>query len=327
MASFRYEVWFNVIHQDIPKNYIFGPVRSRRLGFSLGVDIIPYKTCSLDCPYCQLGRTTEKTVERSSYGDADAIIAELSQALKGQQKIDYITLSGSGEPTLSSRLGAMLSRIKGLTAIPVAVLTNSTLLHIESVRDELNAADLVVPSLDAVSEDIFRVVNQPHPLITVSKILSGLKDFREMFRGQLWLEIMLLKGVNDSTEEIEKIKKAIAPIAFDRVQLNTPVRPAWDSSINPLSPPELDRIREQIGASCEVVAGSEIKQHGIESDIDERIVNLIRRRPLNLPEIADSLGMPPVMVSKHLANLEEQGRVTVRHYGSELFYRPTRRPG
>jgi len=305
-------------------NYIFGPVRSRRLGFSLGVDIIPYKTCSLDCPYCQLGRTTEKTIERSPHGNADAIIAELSHALKVQQKIDYITLSGSGEPTLSLNLGSILRRIKELTAIPVAVLTNGTLLHHESVREELLPADLVVPSLDAVSEEIFRVVNQPHPLITVSHMLSGLKQFRKMFGGQLWLEIMLLQGVNDSPEEIERIKEAISPIAFDRVQLNTPVRPAWDSSITALSAPELDRIRERIGAKCEVIAGTREKQRGIDRDIQERIVSVIRRRPLNLPEIVDSLGIPPAMVSKHLAELEEQGRVTARHYGSELFYQLTR---
>lgn len=310
--------------QDIPKNYIFGPVRSRRLGFSLGVDLVPYKTCSLDCPYCQLGRTTVKTIERSPYGDADAIIAELSQVLQGQEKIDYITMSGSGEPTLSSHLGSIIRRVKGITSIPVAVITNGTLLHRESVREELRAADLVVPSLDAVSEEIFRVVNQPHPGITVSHMLTGLTQFRKDFDGQLWLEIMLLKGFNDSPEEIERIREAIAPIAFDRVQLNTPVRPVWDTGIKPLSPPELDRIRERMGANCEVIAGVRETQRGIESDIEERIVRVIRRRPLNLPEIVDSLGIPPAMVSKHLAHLEEQGRVTARHYGSELFYQLTR---
>jgi len=110
-------------------NHIFGPVRSRRLGFSLGVDLVPYKTCSLDCPYCQLGRTTKKTIDRSPYGDADAIIAELSQVLQGQEKIDYITMSGSGEPTLSTHLGSIIRRVKGITSIPVAVITNGTLLH------------------------------------------------------------------------------------------------------------------------------------------------------------------------------------------------------
>jgi wyosine [tRNA(Phe)-imidazoG37] synthetase (radical SAM superfamily) len=288
------------------------------------VDVIPYKICSLDCPYCQLGRTTVKTIERSPYGDADAIIAELSQVLREKQKIDYITLSGSGEPTLSSNLGAIIRRIKEITQIPVAVLTNGTLLYREGVREELSAADLVVPSLDAVSEDMFQLVNRPHPLVTVPHMLSGLEQFRNMFGGQLWLEIMLLKGVNDSAEEIEKIKKAIAPIAFDRVQLNTPVRPAWDGSITPLSSSELDGIRARIGAPCEVIAGTRQKQRGVASDIEERIVRVIQRRPLNLPDIADALGIPPAKVSKHLAHLEAQGRVSARRYGSELFYQLAR---
>jgi wyosine [tRNA(Phe)-imidazoG37] synthetase (radical SAM superfamily) len=271
-----------------------------------------------------LGRTTKKTIDRSPYGDADAIIAELSQLLQGQEKIDYITMSGSGEPTLSSQLGEIIRRVKGITSIPVAVITNGTLLHHESVREELRAADLVVPSLDAVSEEIFRVVNQPHPGITVSHMLAGLTQFRKDFDGQLWLEIMLLKGVNDSPEEIERIREAIAPIAFDRVQLNTPVRPAWDTGITPLTAPELDRIRERMGANCEVIAGVRETQRGVESDIEERIVSIIRRRPLNLPEIVDSLGIPAAMISKHLAHLEEQGRVTARPYGSELFYQLAR---
>ncbi len=308
----------------MPNHYIFGPVRSRRLGFSLGVDIIPYKVCSLDCPYCQLGRTTVKTIERSPYADTDAIIAELGQVLQEQRKIDYLTLAGSGEPTLASNLGAIIRRIKEITNIPVAVLTNGTLLHLEEVREELSAADLVVPSLDAVSEDVFRMANRPHPLLTVQQMLSGLGQFRAMFHGQLWLEIMLLKGVNDGAEEIEKIKKAIAPIAFDRVQLNTPVRPPRDSGIAPLSAPELERIREWIGAPCEVVAGTRQKQCAAGSGIDERIIGMIRRRPLNLPDIADSLGMPPAMVSKLLAHLEEQGRIATHRYGGELFYQTTR---
>lgn len=307
-------------HQDRPKNYIFGPVRSRRLGFSLGVDLVPYKTCSLDCPYCQLGRTVHKTIERSPFGDADAIIAELEDALKGKLNIDYITLSGSGEPTLSTHLGSILRRIKDSTSIPVAVLTNGTLLYRDSVREELKAADLVVPSLDAVSEEIFKVVNRPHPGITVSQMLSGLTQLRKEFDGQLWLEIMLLKGVNDSPAELERIREAIAPIGLDRVQLNTPVRPAWDSTIRPLSPSELERVRELMGANCEVIAGVREKQRGVASDIEHRIIGVIRRRPLTLEELVDCVGIPAVVISKHLAQLIEQGRVVAQRYGDELFY-------
>ena len=306
------------------KNYIFGPLRSRRLGFSLGVDLVPYKTCSLDCPYCQLGRTTHKSIERCPYGSPDAIIAQLSHVLEEKQKIDYITLSGSGEPTLSSHLGTIISRIKELTAIPLAVLTNGTLLHQEAVRDELSLADVVVPSLDAVTEKVFRAVNQPHPLLTASQMLSGLEHFRKVYTGQLWLEIMLVKGINDGRDELERISEVVSSIAFDKVQLNTPVRPAADKTVEPLTAAELERIRDHMGSGCEVIAGSREKQHGVESGIEERIMTVLSRRPLNLPEIADSLGIPPGRVTKHLCHLEGQGRITSRHYGSELYYQAKR---
>lgn len=314
----------NMKTQDIPKNYIFGPVRSRRLGFSLGVDLVPYKTCSLDCPYCQLGRTTHLSIDRCPYGSVDAMIAELRDALEEHRKVDHITLSGSGEPTLSSHLGSVIRRIKELTAIPVAVLTNGTLLHQQGVRDELSLADLVVPSLDAVSGEVFRAVNKPHPLLEVAQMLSGLEQLRKEYKGQLWLEIMLVKGINDSGEEVARIGEFVSSISFDRVQLNTPVRPAADRTISPLTAAELEQIRDGIGGVCEVIAGSREKQYGVESDIEDRIVAVLSRRPLNLPEIADSLGLPPARVSKNLNHLEELGRITVRHYGSELYYEVAR---
>lgn len=286
----------------------------------MGVDMVPYKTCSLDCPYCQLGRTTRTSIERCPYGSADAMIAELSHVLEENQKIDYITLSGSGEPTLSSHLGTVISRIKELTVIPVAVLTNGTLLHQEAVRDELSLADVVVPSLDAVSEAVFRAVNQPHPLLTASQMLSGLEQFRKVYTGQLWLEIMLVKGINDGRDELERISEVVSSLAFDKVQLNTPVRPAADRTVKPLTAAELERIRDHMGSRCEVIAGSREKQRGVGSGVEERIMTVLSRRPLNLPEIADALGIPPARVNMHLRRLEEQHRIAERHYGSELYY-------
>ncbi|MBW1824631.1 MAG: radical SAM protein [Deltaproteobacteria bacterium] len=150
-------------------NYVFGPVLSRRLGFSLGVDLVPFKTCSLDCIYCQLGKTTHKTIERQAYVSPDSVISEVKEVLKQNQKIDYITFSGSGEPTLNLHLGKIITRVKEITDIPVAVLTNGTLLHLESVRDELMTADLVVPSLDTVSQELFCEINRPHPTLDVLK--------------------------------------------------------------------------------------------------------------------------------------------------------------
>ena len=300
--------------------HIFGPVLSRRLGFSLGVDLVPFKTCSLDCIYCQAGKTTHKTIERKSYVSLESVIPELKDALKQSQKIDYITLSGSGEPTLNLDLGRIITAIKKITDIPVAVLTNGTLLHLERVRDELMAADLVVPSLDAVSQEIFCEINKPHPHINVSQMISGLKSLREAFSGDIWLEIMLVKGLNDFPEEIKKLKDVISSIEFEKVQLNTTVRPAADKVIEPVTNEELASIKELLGERCEVIAGFRENQHTIDTNIPEKIISIISRRPLNLSEISDSLGIPKERTTKHVYLLEQQGRIESLTYGSDSYY-------
>ncbi len=300
--------------------HIFGPVLSRRLGFSLGVDLVPFKTCSLDCIYCQVGRTTHKTLERRDYISLESVVSELKGALKQNQKIDYVTLSGSGEPTLNIDLGRIITSIKEITDIPVAVLTNGTLLHLESVRDELMEADLVVPSLDAASQEIFCEINQPHPDLNVTQMISGLKSFKKVFPGKMWLEVMMVKGLNDIPEEIEKLKSVISSIDFDKIQLNTTVRPAGDKVIEPVKNEDLNKIKELLGEQCEVVAGFEENQNTIETDIPEKIINIIRRRPLNLSEISDSLGMPKGRTTKYVYLLERQGRIESITYGSDLYY-------
>ena len=300
--------------------YIFGPVLSRRLGFSLGVDLVPFKTCSLDCLYCQLGRTTHKTIERQVYISLDNVISEHKDALGQNQKINYITLSGSGEPTLNVDLGKIVTAIKETTDIPVAVLTNTTLLHFERVRDELMAADLVVPSLDAVSQELFLKINRPHPELNVFQMISGLKSFRKVFSGQLWLEIMMVRGLNDLPDEVRKIKKVISPIEFDKIQLNTTVRPVADKVIEPLTSEELTNLKELFGERCEVIAGFKGEQLTIKTNIPEKIINIISRRPLNLSEISDSLGIPKERTTKYIYFLEKQGKIESLTYGSESYY-------
>lgn len=300
--------------------HVFGPVLSRRLGFSLGVDLVPLKTCSLDCIYCQVGETTDKTIERREYSSLVNVISEIKDSLTQHQKVDYITLSGSGEPTLNIHLGGIITAVKGITDIPVAVITNGTLLHLESVREELLAADLVVPSLDAVSQEVFCKINRPHESLEVSKIISGLKRFREFFSGEIWLEIMLIKGLNDIPGEIEKIKSVISSIECNKIQLNTTVRPVTDKVIEPLGREELERIKDLLGARCEVIAGFKENQHSVKTNISERIIDIIKRRPLNLSEISDSLGIPKQRATKYISLLKEQGKIESLTYGSELYY-------
>ena len=300
--------------------YIFGPVPSRRLGFSLGIDLVPFKTCSLDCPYCQLGKTTHKTIQRLAYGSPEEIITELRDALERHQKIDYITIGGSGEPTLSTHLGRLITSVKAMTAIPVAVLTNGTLLHSEEVRGELAAADVVIPSLDAVTEDVFARINRPHPRITASRMIEGLKHFREVFPGKLWLEIMVVRGINDSPEEMGRMKRVIASIPFDKVQLNTPVRPSPGRELTPLTEQELTRLKDFLGEPCEVIAAFTGRQYAGEKAMEEGMLTTIKRHPLTLAGLSASLGVPPAQLTGLISFLEEQGKIESRKHGDEWYY-------
>ena len=177
------------------QKYLYGPVPSRRLGLSLGVDIVPFKVCTLDCIYCQLGRTSEKTMERKDYVDVEAVLAELRAKLVEGLEADFITISGSGEPTLNAGLGQLIEGIKKITNIPVAVLTNGTLLTNQSVRADCARADVVMPSLDAGDDQTFRKVNRPHKDISIENLIAGLCAFRNEFAGQMWLEVFFCRRV------------------------------------------------------------------------------------------------------------------------------------
>ena len=235
--------------------YIFGPVPSRRLGRSLGVDLVPYKTCTFDCIYCDLGRTTRKTLSRQSYVSPKEIQGELELCLPVLEKRpDYVTLSGSGEPTLNTSIGEIIQRIKEITSTPVAVLTNSSLLSLDEVRRNLSEADVVLPSLDAITPALFEYINRPHASLSIEGIISGLIQFRKQYRGQMWLEILFCRGVNDGKEEIEKFKGVIKKIQPDRVELNTSVRPPAEDFAFPLTLPQLGEIRERLGEKAEIIS-------------------------------------------------------------------------
>lgn len=254
--------------------YIFGPVPSRRLGLSLGVDIIPIKTCTLDCIYCQVGKTTCKTIERKEYVSPEKVLAELKEVLQIGKKIDYITLSGNGEPTLNSKLGEIIKGIKKLTALPVAVITNGTLLTDKNVREELLSADLVMPSLDAATQEIFEKIDRPHPLLKIENVIEGLMEFKKIYSGKFWLEIMLVKGINDNQNELNALKKAVKKIEPDRIQLNTPVRPTCEKELQILSAKELLAIKEFFGNKCEILVQLDKKKH----EDHVKIINILKNR-------------------------------------------------
>jgi len=310
------------IKKEKKQEYIFGPVPSRRLGRSLGIDLVPFKTCSYDCIYCQLGRTTNKTIQRKEWVPIDIVIDQLKEKL--DSKPDYITLSGSGEPTLYSRIEELIFKIKEITDIPVAVLTNGSLLWLPEVRDTLKSADLVVPSLDAGSSQIFQYVNRPHSDITFSKVLQGLVEFRKDYNGQYWLEVFLLAGVTTTEMEINRLKTCIAAIQPDIVQVNTVTRPPAEGFAEPVPQNQLQIITEKLYEKAEVIADySEVHKQQDFSARREDVLTLLKRRPCSVEDISAGLGLHRNEVVKYVEELSSEGKIEAKPQNKQLYYKAT----
>ena len=237
--------------------YVYGPIKSRRLGLSLGLSLSAEKVCDLDCIYCQWGSVAKTTLERKEYAKIDEIICELKSWMgkkpQGAQKLQFITLSGLGEPTLNIRIGELIDRIKELTRLKVAIITNSTLLGDPAVRKQLLKLDLIVPSLDAVDPEIFAKIDRQNCGVRLDEIIDGLIALRKEFSGNIWLEIMLVAGVNDSLEHIEGLKNTIQLINPDKIQLNSPVRLPAEKDVCPVQRDKLAKIKEILGEKAEII--------------------------------------------------------------------------
>ncbi|MDD5155640.1 MAG: radical SAM protein [Candidatus Omnitrophica bacterium] len=237
--------------------YIYGPVPSRRLGLSLGLTLTPYKTCTFDCIYCQLGKTTVSAIQPQEYIPIKEILDELKSWLANNpeqtRQLNYITFSGSGEPTLNVKFGELISEIKKIMPVPVPVISNASLLDKPEVRQALLGADLIVPSLDAASPEVFRKIDRPHEGIKVEDVIEGLVSLRRQFRGKFWLEVMLVKGINDDLRHIKKLKEVIDRINPDKVQLNSPVRTTAEPNVLPVDKVKLNKIKEILGDKAEIV--------------------------------------------------------------------------
>ncbi|MFP3868143.1 MAG: radical SAM protein [Desulfobacteraceae bacterium] len=309
--------------------YIFGPVPSRRLGLSLGVDLVPLKTCTFDCVYCELGRTTHKTIERREYHPVAVIIQEL-QAYFDQAEVlpDYVTLAGSGEPTLNIGLGEIIKAVKQLTPVPVAVLTNGSLFFRPEVREGLVKADLVLPSLDSASPGIFRAINRPVAALDLEQIIAGQEAFRQEFKGQIWLEILLLRGINDDQAELEKMRQVIARLRPERVQLNTAVRPVVEDYAVPLTPEQLLAAAAFLGEGVEVIAEFDPATHAKLALSDADFLETLARRPMTAQNLAEILALPLPEVLKRLNQLKNQGLISysLHHHQGFYFYPRSRFP-
>lgn len=303
--------------------YFYGPVPSRRLGFSLGVDLIPTgKICSFDCIYCQVGKTTRKTIRRFSYVKLDNFNRELKEIIDKHPKIEYITIAGSGEPTLHKSLDKIILNIKKITQnkIPVCVITNSSLLYRKDVRKELGQADLIIPSLDAVFQKVFARINHPHKKINLEKIIEGIIKLRREFKGEIWLEIMLVGGVNDTLKEAKKLKEIIEKVSPDKVQLNIPVRPP----VSMLTLPSFERVKEIkriIGGNVEILSRvSSDKQVRLVKEVDKEILKYLKRRPATFKDLTSSLGISSKGTRGVLDILLKEKKIKeVMFHGSKYF--------
>ncbi|MFW5823309.1 MAG: radical SAM protein [Tangfeifania sp.] len=305
--------------------YLFGPVPSRRLGMSLGVDLVPKKVCSLNCVYCEVGPTTKLTTQRMEYIPYKKIITELSDYFANSPPPDYITFSGYGEPTLNSAIGEIIQFIKETRPeIPVAVLTNGTLLSLAEVRKELLRTDLVLPSLDAATQQVFERINVPAKGLNINTYIQGIVDFRKEFQGKIWLEIFILPGYNDNEAELTQLKKAILKINPDRVQLNTLDRPGRVDELQPATPEKLKRIIQfwQFD-NVEIIAKAPERKNlaGYRKDVESAILGTIARRPCTAGELAQILGTHVNEINKYLESLETEGKLTHTREKRGVFYR------
>jgi len=301
--------------------HIFGPVPSRRLGFSLGIDVVPFKTCSYDCIYCQLGRTTDKTIKREEFIPIAEIISELKHALRKNRRIDYITLSGSGEPTLHSRLDELINGIKRLTDIPIAVLTNGSLLWDKEVRYGLRNADLIVPSLDAGDEDMFQYVNRPCPELSFEKVVNGIIAFSKLQRKKIWLEVFLLNGVTAIQAEVLKINSIIKSIRPVKVQLNTVNRPPAESFAFAVPDNQMKELAAYFEGEVEIISDfEETTNDGHFKASETKIINLLKRRPCSLADIAGGLNLHKNEILKYIGELAENNVIVYHEHNHILYY-------
>jgi wyosine [tRNA(Phe)-imidazoG37] synthetase (radical SAM superfamily) len=306
------------------RNHIFGPVLSRRLGLSLGIDLIPFKTCSYDCAYCECGHTTDKTITRQDFFPADEVMAELRGVLASRPHLDSITLAGSGEPTLSCSLGPVIAFVKReYPKYTLSVLTNGSLLTRRDVQDELLPSDRVIPTLTTGSQQTFERIHNPHPSLKVASIIDGMVQFRSRYEGAIWLEVFIIPSLNTTDKELAGLREAIDRIDPDHIQLNTLDRPAAEGWVEAASDAELERVSRGLGRPGIEIAGPRLPV-SLAAQAKTGSANLIRatlcRRPSTVEDLVRTTGLSGGEVAKILGVLERGGEVTSRRGTRGVFY-------
>lgn len=307
---------------------VFGPVPSRRLGRSLGIDPVVHKTCNWNCIYCQLGRSTPMTNQRAEYVPREEIVAEVGSALDKHApgRIDWVTFVGSGEPTLHAGLGWMIRQVKRMTDIPVAVITNGALLYRADVRHDLLAADAVLPTVDAGSAKLYRAINRPIGGLTFEDHIAGLATFRQEYTGKLWVEVMLIAGMNDTTEALQDIAGALEQIQPDAVHITLPVRPPAESTVQVPGPAGIARAVEILGSIARVVSPPAVEfEIDVNEDLNQAVLDIITRHPMSETELTKHLSRwTPGQVEQALESLLATGQAKRVTHGENVFWSLTK---
>jgi wyosine [tRNA(Phe)-imidazoG37] synthetase (radical SAM superfamily) len=305
-------------------NTLFGPVPSRRLGISLGVDLVPMKTCTLNCIYCECGKTSHLTLERKEYVSFETVKKELTHYLAHHARPDYITFSGSGEPTLNSKIGDVIRFLKDrVPDVPVAVLTNSTLFSQKQVRSDIKNAVVVIPSLDAATEKIFNKINRPSPHLNVDTIIDGLIRFRKEYCGKIWLEVFIVPGMNDTIAELNALKLVIGKIKPDQVHLNTLDRPGSVSTLRAATREELERVLNVFQMENAAIVADPPEHKALfayRKDTAAAILGTIARRPCTSKDLSEIMGLQVKEVDTYLKSLEADEKIKVVKQKRGLFY-------
>jgi len=300
--------------------YLFGPVASRRFGRSLGVDLLPLKTCTLDCVFCQLGRASSSNPDRGEYVPTQDVLAELDYWLHHGGQADFITLSGSGEPTLHTRFGEVLDFIKAQTLIRSLLLTNGTLLHMPEVRQAACVANVVKVSLSAWDQASFERVNRPAAGITFDKVLQGERDFRSAFSGELWMEVFVLSGINSAPRDMDKIARLAGEIGPDRIQLNTVARPPADEFALAVPREEMESLSRLFEPPAEVIAEYRAAHKTRRPMATEAVLAMLRRRPCTAEQIAEAFDLQVSEVAKCVGELLKTNKIRENRRQHHSYY-------
>ncbi|MCK4523381.1 radical SAM protein [candidate division WOR-3 bacterium] len=308
--------------------YLFGPVPSRRLGVSLGIDLIPYKTCTFDCIYCECGKTTNKTITRKEYIPTKDIIDEIKKYLKENPSPEYITFSGSGEPLLHLGIKKISDFLKSTYPhLKTALITNAAMFTDKKIRDSVSDIDLILPSLDSAIENTFQLIDRPVKELSILSIINGLILLRKNYTGKIWLEVFIIKNINDSKDEIKALKKAINLIKPDKVQLNTLDRPGTENDIMPASKTLLESIKADLDyKETEIISKYKSRKEIVSyrKDVEQAILDTVSRRPCTLDDLSEILGLKVLELNKYIDVLMKEKSIIAESKERGVFLRTPR---